>query len=335
MSSIAHRFKPFLMCLVVMAVTTSCSRSESKDMSILGKSPLFSIAVESSDIRAFVEVNGVYVHTINSRAGSSKVELPVNHYFTPARNTIGITIFPLRSGEVRSPNASVSLSLNVKSDEDEGDVYKVASLKYSAKNDDLVDYNGGHDPVTLSTAHEFDNRQEGDVTVFPARIVESKGIKLLRDIDIPNSLPRWKFLESEELPDYYRVSEDQYYKDRGELYRIYKSIEEGLQNGDVESVLDFFEERSTETDQAYYMKPGETREGLRSSLLKSIKSEKLELLISDEKTFLLKPEPGRKLVSLVRSDKRGAIAFNFIGEEGSVRYDLVFRKQDGEWIISR
>ena len=173
------------------------------------------------------------------------------------------------------------------------------------------------------------------MTIFPARIGESKGIKILRDIDIPSNLPRWGFLEGEELPNYYQISEDQYYKDRNALFEIYKSIEQSLYKGDVDSVLDLFEERNNETDQAFYMEPGETREGLKRSLQRSIENDKIELLISDETAFILKPEPGQKLVSLVRSDKRGAIAFNFIGEEGSVRYDLVFRKEDGEWIISR
>jgi len=332
---IAHRFNKVITCLMIIAVTASCSRSEGKDMSVLRKSPLFLLTVESSDVRAFVEVNGVYVHTIKSQSGSSKVELPVNHYFTPDRNTIGITIFPLRSGEVRSPNASVSVALSVKSDETGEGPYEVASLNYSAKQNDLVEYNGGNVPITLSSVYGFESRQEGDVTIFPARIGESKGIKILRSIDIPSNLPEWGFLEGEDLPNYYQISEHQYYKDRDALYEIYKSIEQSLYNGDVDFVLDLFEERNNETDQAFYMESGETREGLKRSLQRSIDNDKLELLTSDETAFILKPEPGRKLVSLVRSDKRGAIAFNFIGEEGSVRYDLVFRKKDGEWIISR
>ncbi len=332
---IVPRFKRFVFLLTFSFFLIACSRSEGQEMNIVDGKPIFSLSVESSDVRAFIEVNGVYVHTVNSSNGTSTVEIPINHYFHPEVNSLGVVVFPLREGETRSLNSSVLVTLSVKSDDNPDVRYEVATIKYQAEYDDPTEYNGSGESINLSSEHGFEEKEGGDIVVHPVVVDDSKGINISRKIEIPNNLPVWKFLESDDLPDYFQVSKEDYSKDRDDLYEIYKFIEQSLSSGNVDEVLDLFEERNNETDRAYYLEPGETRESLKQSFLRSINNEKIELLVSESKKFGLRPEPGKKLVRFIRADRRGAIAFNFIGEEGSVRYDLVFRKQDGEWIISR
>lgn len=335
MLSIVRHSKLSIIILTFSFFLISCSKSEGKEMSILDGKPLFYLSIKGSDVRAFIEVNGVYVHTVNSLNGSSSVEVPVNHYFHPEVNSLGVVIFPLAEGESRSANSSVHLTLSVKSDDNSSARYDVATIKYHADQDDPYDYNGSKKPVFLRSNHTFTEAGEGDVVVHPVIVDDSEGITISRKIEIPNSLPVWGFFESDKLPDYFRISKEDYSKDKYALYEIYKIIEHSLSSGDVDEILDLFEERSKETDRAFYLEPGETRESLKQSFLRSVRNDKIELLVSDSRKFGLRPEPGRKLVRLIRADRRGAIAFNFVEDEGSVRYDLVFRKKDGEWIISR
>ncbi|UZJ44183.1 hypothetical protein OOT55_16205 [Marinimicrobium sp. C6131] len=304
-------------------------------MSILNGKPLFSLSIKASDVRAFIEVNGIYVHTVNSSSGSSSVEIPVNHYFHPETNYLGVVVFPLAEGEKRSAKSTVNLTLSVKSDENPNNKYDIAEIEYRASQDDPSGYNGSNSPVFLSSIDAFAEKDEGDVVVHPVVVDDSEGISISRKIEVPNSLPVWGFFESDDLPDYFRISKDDYARDKDALYEIYKVIEQSLSVGEVDEILDLFEERNRETDQAFYLDQGETRDSLKQSFLSSVNNENIQLLESDSIKFGLRPEPGRKLVRFIRADRRGAIAFNFIGEEGSVRYDLVFRKQDGEWIISR
>ncbi|UZJ44178.1 hypothetical protein OOT55_16180 [Marinimicrobium sp. C6131] len=308
-------------------------------MSVLEKKPLFYLLVESNNVESFVNLNGVKVHQVNSLMGQSKAEVPVNNYMHPEKNTLSLGLFAPETGSEYPKSARLSVSLVVKPDEDLSVSHKITDIVFDGSETDLVALNGGSGSRQVDPENDFIESSRGNVVIHPLDIEqpeeEMAGPTLTRRVDIPNSLPLWKFFVSDELPDYFAVSDETYYRDRDELYNEYEKIEKALIEGDIDVIMTMFEERNSETDRAFYLQDGTTAEELRASLKKSLSNPDLKLVRSGNEKFGLIHEPNGKLVSLVRSDDGPAIAFNFVDEPGSVRYSLVFRRENGEWILAR
>ena len=308
-------------------------------MNVLRKNPLFSLAVDSSDVGAFIAVNGVYVHTIKNQSGSSKIELPVNNYMHPENNTFSIGLFAPQSGSDYPESAKLTVIPVVKSDEDLSLSHKITDIVFDGSESDLVVLNGGSAIIKLDPEKDFVEDSNGSVVVHPMELAspeeEMAGPTLTRKIDLPNSLPLWKFFVSDDLPDYFTVSDETYYRHRDELYDRYKKIENAIVSGQIDVIMEMFEERNSETDKAFHYEDGRTEKELRASLEKSINNPDLRIVESGKGKFGLIHEPNRKLVALVRSDDGPAVAFNFVDEPGAVRYSLVFRRENGKWILTR
>lgn len=328
-----------LVLVLFIVLSSSCSDGKGDGMSVLEKKPLFYLLVESNNVESFVNINGVKVHQVNSLMGQSKVELPVNNYIHPEKNTFSLGLFAPETGSEYPESARLSVSLVVKPDEDLSVSHKITDIVFDGSETDLVSLNGGSGSRQVDPENEFIENSHGNIVIHPLGIEqpeeEMAGPTLTRTVDIPNSLPLWKFFLSDDLPDYFAVSDETYYRDRDELYEEYKKIEDALIEGDVDVIMTMFEERNSETDRAFYLQDGTTAEELRESLKKSLSNPDLKIVRSDSEKFGLIHEPNGKLVALVRSDDGPAIAFNFVDEPGSVRYGLVFRRENGKWIIAR
>lgn len=332
-------FNALLVPILALVTLMSCSHSKGEKMSLLEGKPLFYLSIESHNIESLVELNGVYVHSVSSLSGQSKLDIPVNNYMHPLDNELAIALFPLEPGETHPSSAKLVVSLVVKSDDDSEVSFRVASILFDGAEQDLIALNGGNDVVRLDPDQNFSPSKNGLVTVRPVELATAEenggSLRISRNVEIPNSLPLWKFFGSDELPDYYTIPDEDYYPDRNSLYKKYEKIQKALEVGDIDSILPFFEERNIETDKAFYLKEGTTENELKESLKRSVENGDLELVPLDKDFVDIKQEPNRKLVSLVRDDSGSAIGFNFAGGGGSVNYNLVFRRENGEWILTR
>ncbi len=328
----------YKLTLIYILLIFSVSCAKGNDMSVLERKPLFYLIIESSNVKSFVGINDVDVYEVDSLGGSSKVDVPVNHYINPRGNELKIELYPPESGDVYPENAHLSVSLRVKSDKNPDEDYSVASVIFDGSESDLGGLNG-NETVKLDPSEGFAESKDGSVIVYPADIVISEGggagPAISRKVDVKNNLPGWEYLTSDDLPDYYTIPDDEYYPELENLYEVYDKIQTALLAGKVDPVIDMLDERNTETDKAFYLIKGETEKGIRDSLESSLKNDNLELVPLKKEYVKIRPESNGKLVELIREDGTAAIGFNFSNGEGSVDYRFILRRENGEWIIAR
>lgn len=309
-------------------------------MSVLITKPFFELKLEAFGVAHFVELNGISLVKEYDSFGKINTVFPVNHWFRPNQNVFGIYVLPDIEGEPINSNSYVNLALHVKDLQNESESYEVASICFSGKHLEVGDavkgstYSGKYD-----SAKGFSESKSGDVLVEDInmkKISEYEGCLFFeRKLNIPSSLPKWAFFSSDELPDYDNISDSDYSSAKIDLYQEYEKIQRFVLNADLDSIVSLLAERNTETDKAFYLKPGETERKMRASLEGSLKDSDLELAELNPDYVDIRIEDNRKLVRLLRGDESSAIGFNFKSIQGSLSYDFFFRRDKGKWIITR
>jgi len=333
---VRHFSKGVLLLLLIFTVFVSYA--ESNHMSVLNQRPLFNLNIEASKSRYFIYINGVLVHKEFVSDGDMNATFPVNHWMHPSDNVMAIEVLPEHDGTVRN-GAKLKVELQVHSDAVAGPRHTIATIDFQQK------YADEGSPTKHSSSqgrydseNDFAPSDEGDVWVSEVSaypVADYKGyVMYKRELKIPSALPLWKFFDSDDLPDYDAMSDDNYYAARDDLYKEYKNIESAMEDGDIESILPLFAERSSEIDAAFYLEPGTTQKSLHASIERVARSDEHVLVaLKPDRVGITREENG-KLVSLTRKNMRGAITYNLDGG-GAERFHLIFRKQDGEWILTR
>ena len=307
-------------------------------MSVLNHKPLFNLNIEAADARYFIYINGVVVYKEYHSHGQISMTLPVNHWMHPSENTMAIEVFPEYDGTVRK-SARLKVDLQVHSEAVAGPRHTIATIDFQQRYADEETPTKDSSPQgRFNSVNGFELSDDGDVWVSEISahpVAEYEGTVIYqRELKIPSALPLWAFFNSDDLPDYDAMSDDDYYAIRDDLYKSYKHIENAMKNGDIDSILPLFSERSSEIDAAFYFEPGTTQQTLRRSMERIVTSDEHTLLELRPANVIITPEENRKLVSLTREAETAAIVYNITGG-GSERFHLIFRKQDGEWILTR
>lgn len=309
-------------------------------MSVLNNKPVFTLDIEASDVSFFVNLNGVAAYNEYDHSGQATLKIPVNQLMHPKENTLSIDVVPPKMGAPFKDNARVKVNLSVHSSGKKEESYRISSLVFDSQGLQEGEPNKGSFPSGhYSFSDGLEKNPEGDIVVgdivaTPDEDYEGS-VVYKQKLTIPNALPLWAFFDSDSLPDYFTIPDDEYYPVLEDLLKEYLKIQKALETGDIESVISMFEERNRETDLAYYREPGTTEERIRESLKDSAENDNLELVDLTSEHVNILPEENGKIVSLVRPNMKSAIALNFIEGQGAVRYPLFFRREDGEWILTR
>lgn len=309
-------------------------------MSVLRNKPVFTLNIHAFNTSYLVLLNGVAVHTEFSDDGQVTMSLPVNHWMHPEENILGLDILPPEPGDPVNANANVTLELQVHTAGNKESAKTVATLvfeekhlkeagpaknstfagRYSAQNDIISDDNG---EIVVS-----------EVTAAPRDDYEG-AVLYERKLTIPSSLPLWAFFRGDTLPDYHAMNDEDHFAARDDLLVEYQKIQSAFESADIDSIMPLFEERSSETDAAFYLDPGTTQKELREDFYDALNNADLEVvkLVPDYVGISL--EENKKLVSLTRNEDQSALRFNFKSRTGSIGYHLIYRKESGKWIITR
>jgi hypothetical protein len=99
--------------------------------------------------------------------------------------------------------------------------------------------------------------------------------------------------------------------------------------------MPLFEERSRNTDRAFYLKPGTTQQRLRESLVDVLKDRSLTLQpIKADDYWSLEIGPGGRLMRLVKGAHSSAI-LRFQDKDGlSHVFPVTFRRKNGRYVIA-
>ena len=345
--SFDKRSSIFLALLMAIFFSLSaCSETindkQGKTMSILQDKPVFRIKLSAFGTRYDVLLNGTPIYNEDSSKAQLDTEFPVNHYMHPERNTLGVYVYPGKPGHEINPHSRVKIELIVKTSGLNNE-QTIASIDFKAGEEYLKSTIERSSPDgQFSSSNNFEADDSGDVNVHPIQErlePEYEGsFYLEREITMPNSLPLWAFFNSDTMPNYYTVSDEEYYSARKSLFEALEVIQNALAEGTEEAIdriMPLFEERSRETDLAFYLPEGETQNGLRSDFLESIESKSQRLAELKEDYVVLHIDPNRLMIRGLRGDDGSAIGFDDSSFGGSTSFPIRFRRQNGEWIITR
>jgi hypothetical protein len=145
----------------------------------------------------------------------------------------------------------------------------------------------------------------------------------------------WQFLSSDVLPDIYNEPTPEAERTYDELLSAYEVIWKGLKSGNIDSILPLFEERSTNTDRAFYLPPGTTQRKLKESFERVTRDPTLTLKpIRTDRHWELDIAPGGRLMRLVFGPHSSAI-LRYDDKDGlSTVYAVTFRRKGNRYIIA-
>jgi hypothetical protein len=304
--------------------------------SILNEKPVFELKIYSFGTRYEILVNGITAHVDDEGEGQVTLKLPVNHWMKSGQNTLELSVYPDAEGTSINEESKVNVELYVRNaGEKEG--YRIGGFAFKGIGHlDKTSYEGYRlNPET------FERNDEGIIEASDVTEIEDTvfdGVyEFSQTFDIPNNLPLWKFFESDDVPEI--VYEDESRRD--EFWTFSKQmvkdllapIQEAILMGNLDSVMPLFEERNRETDQAFYKEAGTTEKELRYAFTKNV--EKINLKPLTEKLIGYEYEKGLKLAGLYGGGRKGAIGGDYKNGSGSLSFPIIFRLEDGEWIITR
>lgn len=333
--------KHLYLLVFILLTSTSVFANPGKltKMSILNNDPLYSLRLNTFGMRYIIRVNGVTVLKETSSNSQLTTSLPINHWMKSGNNSIEVQVRPSKKGEQFNPNSTFTLDLSVKQNSNQQNSYKLTDIQITGSS-----ANDGSDSLSqkdgkLDSKNGFQYNDNGDVVVSPISITEiptyKGGYTFKRDVYAESALPLWNFFKSDDIPDIDSYSDADYYKELDKLLTEYMKVYNAISNNDIASINSMFDERSKEIDEAFYLNNGETKDGLIESLNSASSSGQGTLVPLDNQKVLFTIEPNRKLARLTRKGQTPAISLNFNDGSGSQRFEMYFRYENNNWILTR
>jgi hypothetical protein len=309
-----------------------CTGETKLTNSILNKKPVFTMKVHSFGTRYRVYINGVMVYKDSEGRGQITTSFPLNHWMKSGENTLALEVYPDDEGTPINEKSEVNAEIYVHNDEMEKQQYRIGGFNFKGL---------GHIPESGLLGYRlntelFKQDEEGTVIAQEVEITEDTvfdGVIEYKQIfTIPNNLPLWAFFESDDVPNDPDLSEEEYWALSAELRDHLKMIQDKLIAGEVDEMMPLFEERNNELDKAFYYSSGVMQAKLKDAFETDIPQ--LDMLPLEGRYVSYVNEKNLKLASVYRN-RKPAISGNYKEGTGSLKFPIMFRKQDGKWIITR
>lgn len=317
---------------IIVATIIGCSGETKLPNSILNKKPVFKLMIHSVGTRYDVLLNGVMIYDDASGDGQITTSLPINHWMRSGENTVKLIVYPDNEGFPINEKSQVNVEIYVHNDEMEEQQYRIGGFNFKGV---------GHipEPDLLGYRLEtelFKQSDEGELVVQDVEItadtVFDGVIEYKQILTIPNNLPLWAFFNSDEVANEPDLSEEEFWELSAELRDHLKIIQDKLIAGDIDEIMPLFEERNNELDKAFYYPSGVMRAKLKDAFETDIPQ--LDMLPITGKSVGYINEHNKKLASVYR-DGKPAISGNYKEGTGSLKFPIMFRQEDGKWIITR
>ena len=317
---------------ILLSILFGCSGGETKlENSILNKKPVFTMKIHGFGTRYRIHINGVEVYRENSSASQVTTSIPLNHWMRSGENSLKLTVLPSKKNEPINEKSEVNAEIYVHNDEAD-EQYRIGGFNFKGlgyiSESDLLGYRLEADLFTHDKEGEI--KAEG-VEVEKDTIFEG-AIEFNQAFTIPNNLPLWAFFNSDDVPNDPDLSEEEYWALSAELRDHLKMIQDKLIAGDVDEMMPLFEERNNELDKAFYYSSGVMQAKLKDAFETDIPQ--LDMLPLEGRYVSYVNEKNLKLASVYRN-RKPAISGNYKEGTGSLKFPIMFRKQDGKWIITR
>ena len=322
-----------LTIIILLSILFGCSGETKLTNSILNKKPVFKLMIHSVGTRYDVLLNGVMIYDDASGNGQITTSLPINHWMRSGENSLKLVVYPDDEGIPINEKSEVNAEIYVHNDEMEEQQYRIGGFNFKGlghiPESDLLEYR-------LET-ELFKHDEEGEVIAQNIEITEDtffEGVIEYKQIlTIPNNLPLWAFFSSDDLPNEPDLSEEEFWELSAELRDHLKTIQDKIIAGNIDDIMPLFEERNNELDKAFYYSNGVMEAKLRDSF--EVDFPQLNMLEIEGRDVAYGNENNLKLAAILRTENGAAMVGNFIDSQGSIEFPIMFRKQDGKWIITR
>lgn len=334
------KYNNYLACLVFSILLLGCSgdsavtnQMDSRINSILSDSPVFTLMIQTLGTRYDIILNGVMVYDDDSGSGQISTSVPVNHWMRSGENTLKLVVYPDDEGAPINDGASIEVDLLVHNDGADDLQYRIGGYKFSGKEHISKSASSGY----KLDAEKFKVDDNGGIIISDVLIKTDTlfdGVyEFSRTLIIPNSLPLWSFFGSNDVPNDPDLSEDDYWEISAELRDHLNIIQTNLVEGNIDQILPLFKERNDELDIAFYYAVGTMEAKLKDSF--EVDIPQLDMLELSGRYVSYANEENLKLASVYRQGRGAAISGNYKEGPGSLKFPIMFRKQDDNWVITR
>jgi len=303
----------------------------------------YKLDIQTEGVRYNIMINGISIQK-DPNGHPLQVEIPVGQFVRTGKNTIDLHLYPWSDTKklYARDDSQISLTLKMyREDRKELNGIIISQLKYIAK-----DYikGGGFENSTPQGAYKFTDKlvpdKQGDYIISPVNTKKLSffdgAIQATQEIIMQTPYIEWAFFKSDTvrqnfIPQLEDMTEDHYQNTfKPSLFIKYRAIHTALKNKDLDSIMPLFAERNRELDQAFYYKEGTYEKMLRDSFqeefddnmqLKDIDKDHAQATVSLYGNLV---KMGDALIVLYDKEKT---VFN--------NYDIFFRKEGDDWIISR
>ncbi len=279
-----------------------------------------------------VYVNGVEVYRENSSASQVTTSIPLNQWMRAGDNSLKLIVLPSKKNTPINVKSEVNAELYVHNDGMEQE-YRLGGFNFKGlgyiSEADLLEYRLETELFRLDNEGELlaQDVEIAEDTIFDG-VIEYKQI-----LTIPNNLPLWAFFNSDDVINESYLLDEEFWALSAEMRDHLEMIQDKLIAGNIDEVMPLFEERNNELDKAFYYSSGVMEAKLRDSFEEDISQ--LSMLELKGRNVKYVSEKNLKLAAILRTQKGAAIVGNFIDSQGSIEFPIMFRKDDGEWIITR
>ncbi len=303
----------------------------------LRNKPYYEYEIEARNLSLRVLINDVIVFEMHS-SDQSKLVVPINHWMHPEKNKVGIHFWKPEDGENFSEDAFAEVALLLSND-DAFERKEIFSLTLDSRILSNQVSPGVLMPKTKLDSHKgFSENDRGDVVIDEARLLVANDPEeyneLSRNITFLTKLPMWSFFNADIL-DLEHFSDTEIDEIHAGLLKEYLKVYDALKANKIENIMPMFAERNREYDAALHYKPGTVESKIRDDLTKAARNDDLELLELTPDNVALFVYPNRRLIKMVRGGMSPAIAFRFKSLDALESYNLIFRRQNGKWILTR
>lgn len=307
---------------------------------VLYGKPYFSVRVESENAACLVILNGVEILVHNSYENNS-LELPVNQWLRNGGNELSLVILNWQGYTIpKNAKAHVSLLVKPNNKNVSSEVISVISFSEIDFDDKKLGAGKSTPQGTYDSRNGFALSNFGDVIIGELKYSSDlDGSKtFLQDMNLSIPFPEWAFFNSDILfsaEQISKMSDKEYEKYRNDIYQGYRQIMDALEKKDIDFVVSLFAERNKEYDSAFYRESGRTESELRDDLTKIVSRPNTEQLKPPAVGLNVFAYRNNRIVKLSGDQDYEAITFNLNDIDSSESYEIILRRQNGKWIITR
>lgn len=321
----------FLTIITLLSMLFGCSGETKLTNSILNKKPVFTMKIHGFGTRYRIYINNIKVYEEKNGASQVTTSIPLNHWMRAGENSLKLLVYPNNEEAPINEKSEVNAEIYVHNDEAD-EQYKIGGFNFKG----LGQINRSALEGYRLEAELFKHDEKGEVIAHEVSIAKDTVLVGSYEYEqifiIPSNLPLWAFFKSDDLPNEPDLSEEEFWELSAELRDHLKIIQDKLIAGNVDEVMPLFDERNNELDKAFYYTNGVMEAKLRDAFETDIPQ--LDMLPITGKMVGYINEHNKKLASVYR-DGEPAVTGNYKEGSGSLEFPIMFRKQDGKWIITR